>query len=96
MIKHKISKPEAYGFAQVYGNKYWVYVPMGSAEADIEKLLRYLLKTCSKEKVMFLGAGYRPTEITFFVYTDPEKEEGVDAADLIYEWEKKEGLVKAK
>jgi len=96
MITHTISKPEAYGCAGAYGNKYWVRVPEGSAEADVEKLLRYLLKTCAKKRVVFSGMAYMPMEVTFFVYSDSEKESGVDAADMVYEWEEKEGLVKAK
>ena len=103
MINYTITKPEAYGYVGAYGNKYWLHVQEGSKETDVEKLLGYLLKTCKREKVMFPSPSekierivVKAMEITFFVYTDPEKETGVDAADLIYEWEEKEGLVQVK
>lgn len=96
MISYKISQPEAYGCVGRYGNKYWVRVSGWDSEADIEKMLQSVLEACRKEKAVFPGFPMKATEITFFVYTDPEKEQGVDQADLIYEWDEKRGLVKMK
>lgn len=95
MKGYRISQPEAYGCAGAYGNKYWINIHDGSEE-EVEKVLGYVLKTCRKDRVVFSIGSYKPMDVTFFVYTNPEKESGVDAADLVYEWDEKEGLVKAE
>lgn len=88
-----ITPPVAYGAAGHLGNKYYLSVPEGMRDGQIEVIISLEAKERVSDKVVMNDREFKPNELTFFVYIGrdlPETDEDNWMADRVYEFDANE------
>jgi hypothetical protein len=89
---YTVKGPSAYGAPGVgkIGNNYWISIPGDPPEPTVRRVVQFELNKRRMEMVVYQdGSAWRPTELSFFVYTRPSdftkqpKVPGEEAADYV-------------
>jgi hypothetical protein len=98
--EYRITEGEAYGAPGLkLGNKYWINLPVGTADEDVRRVVEHEVRGRRHEPVVLGGERFEATELTFFVYTRLDEwtkreksRDDASMADVIYEWKRDGGL----